>query len=111
MQVHARIQKILSVGVQIPRGGLTENFNMAKINNLAIPGVGVGVGGGPDPLPPPPSPSGSAHEVHLYLILLTIHVYCASLDFSPHRGSCLSFNLAKINYTLCFKDLSHVELI
>ena len=26
--------------VQIPRRGLTENFNMAKINNLAILGVG-----------------------------------------------------------------------
>ena len=39
--------------VQIPRTGLTENFNMAKINNLAIPGGG---GGGPDPLPPPPPP-------------------------------------------------------
>ena len=24
-------------GVQIPRRGLTENFNMAKINNLATP--------------------------------------------------------------------------
>ena len=41
-------------GVQIPRRGLTENFNMAKINNLAIPG-GVGVR---TPCPP----SGSAHE-------------------------------------------------
>ena len=27
-------------GVQSPRRGLTENFNMAKINNLAIPGGG-----------------------------------------------------------------------
>ena len=36
-------------GVQIPRRGLMEIFNMAKINNLAIPG-----GGGPDPLSPPP---------------------------------------------------------
>ena len=38
--IHARIQKIFSGwgggGVQIPRRGLTENFNMAKINNLAI---------------------------------------------------------------------------
>ena len=33
-------------GVQIPRRGLMENFNMAKINNLAIPG-----GSGP-PVPP-----------------------------------------------------------
>ena len=42
-------------GVQIPRRGLTENFNMAKINNLAIPGAGRGVGVGsrpPVPLPP-----------------------------------------------------------
>ena len=29
-------------------GGMTENFNMEKINNLAIPGWG-----GPDPLSPP----------------------------------------------------------
>ena len=28
-------------GSKIPRRGLTENFNMAKINNLAIPGGGV----------------------------------------------------------------------
>ena len=39
--IHARIQKIFSGGgggrgVQIPRRGLTENFNMAKISNLAI---------------------------------------------------------------------------
>ena len=41
-------------GVEIPRRGLTENFNMAKINNLAIPGGG---GSGP-PVPPldPPMP-------------------------------------------------------
>ena len=38
-------------GVQIPRRGLTENFNMAKINNLAIPGVGSG-----PPVPPPLDP-------------------------------------------------------
>ena len=36
-------------GVQIPRRGLTENFNMAKINNLAILGE-------PDPPPPLDSP-------------------------------------------------------
>ena len=48
---HARIQKIFSRGVQVSRRGLTENFNMAKINNLAIQG-----GSGP-PVPP----SGSAH--------------------------------------------------
>ena len=58
--MHARIQKFSrgwggGGGVQIPRKGLTENFSMAKINNLAIPG-----GGGPDPLPPPPF--GSAHD-------------------------------------------------
>ena len=39
-------------GVQIPRKGLTENFNMAKVNNLAIP-VGGGGGSGPPPPPPP----------------------------------------------------------
>ena len=44
---------MFSGGVQIPRKGLTENFNMAKINNLAIPG---GVGGGPDPPSPPLDP-------------------------------------------------------
>ena len=36
-------------GSKFPEGGLTENFNMAKINNLAIQG-----GGGSEPLPPPP---------------------------------------------------------
>ena len=36
-------------GVQIPRRGLTENFNMAKINNLAIPVGGGGGGGGSGP--------------------------------------------------------------
>ena len=36
-------------GVHIPRRGLTENFNMAKINNLAIQG-----GGGPVRTPCPP---------------------------------------------------------
>ena len=40
-------------GVQIPRRGLMENFNMAKTYNLAIPG-----GGGRTPCP---TPSGSAH--------------------------------------------------
>ena len=51
--LHARNQKIFSGGVHIPRRGLTENFNMAKINNVVIPGGG----GGPDPLPPPPPPT------------------------------------------------------
>ena len=50
---HARIQKIFSGGGggggQIPRRGLTENFNMAKIHNLAIPGGG----GVRTPCPPP----------------------------------------------------------
>ena len=55
---HARIQKIFSGGVQIPRRGLTENFNMAKINNLAIPGGGGG-GSGP-PVPPLDPPMGLA---------------------------------------------------
>ena len=50
MTSHARIQKIFSGGVQIPRRGLTENFNMAKINNLAIPG------GVPTPCPTPLDP-------------------------------------------------------
>ena len=59
---HARIQKIFSGwgrgvgggwgGVQIFRRGLTENFNIAKTNNLAFPG-----GGGPDPLSRPLDPS------------------------------------------------------
>ena len=44
-------ENFLRVGVQIPRRGLAQNFNMAKINNLAIPG-----GSGP-PVPP----SVSAH--------------------------------------------------
>ena len=37
-------------------GGLTENFNMAKNNNLAFPGGGVRT---------PCPPSGSAHAVGL----------------------------------------------
>ena len=41
---HARTQKKFSRGGggggQIPRRGLTENFNMAKFNNLALPGGG-----------------------------------------------------------------------
>ena len=46
-------------GVPIPRRGLTENFNMAKINNLAIPG------GVQTPCPPSPPPnSGSAHVLY-----------------------------------------------
>ena len=43
-------------GFQIPRRDLKENFNMAKINNLAIPGGGGGSG-------PPVPPSGSAHGI------------------------------------------------
>ena len=53
--IHARIQKIFSGGgVQIPRRGLTENFNMAKINNLAI--ITRWGGRGPDPLSTPLDP-------------------------------------------------------
>ena len=56
-------------GVQIPRRDLTENFNMAKINNLAIPGGG---GGGLDPLSPPLDPLVEINKVcervlHFYL--------------------------------------------
>ena len=40
-------------GFQIPRRGLTENFKMAKIKNLAIPGRGGGVR---TPCPPPLDP-------------------------------------------------------
>ena len=47
-------------GVQIPRRGLTENFNMAKINNLAIPGGGGG-GSGP-PVPPLDPPMNGKRE-------------------------------------------------
>ena len=48
-------------GVQIPRRGPTENFNMEKINNLAMPGGG---GGGPDPLSPPPPMHPSHYPRH-----------------------------------------------
>ena len=51
-------------GVQIPRRGLTENFNKAKNNYLAIPGGGGG--GGSDTLSPPPP--GSAHALVLCFI-------------------------------------------
>ena len=60
--IHARIQKIFSWGgggVQIPRRGLTENFNMAEINNLAIIIRRGGSSG------PPVTPSGSAHAIGL----------------------------------------------
>ena len=58
--------------IQIPRRGLTENFNMAKINNLAIPGGGwVGRWGG-GCSGPAVLPSGSAHvDVFAYLLFLT----------------------------------------
>ena len=52
-------RKFSQGGVQIPRRGLTENFNMAKFHNLAILGGGGGGGGVQTPCPPP---SGSAHE-------------------------------------------------
>ena len=50
-------------GVQIPRRGLTENFNMAKINNLAI--ITRCVCGGGKRSGPPVTPSGSAHAIGL----------------------------------------------
>ena len=54
-------ENFLSGGVQIPRRGLTENFNMAKINNLAIPG------GVRTPCPP----SGSAYvETYSFITVL-----------------------------------------
>ena len=52
-------RKFSQGGVQIPRRSLTENFNMAKINNLAMPGGGGGGGGGGTPVPP----YGSAHDL------------------------------------------------
>ena len=56
-QVHALIQKIFSRGggpnsQKGSDGKFQENFNKAKINNLAIPGGGGGGVGGPDPLSP-----------------------------------------------------------
>ena len=67
--IHARIQKFFSGGgggvggeVQIPRRGLTENINMAKINNLAIITSWSGGGGRSGP---PVTPSGSAHAIGL----------------------------------------------
>ena len=51
-------------GVQIPRRGITENFNMAKINNLAIITRREG-GGGVRRSGPPVTPSGSAHAFGL----------------------------------------------
>ena len=79
--IHARIKKIFSGGggrggggeVQIPRRGLTENFNMTiqtKIDNLAIftRGGGGGWGGG---FGPPVTPSGSAHAIGLRFRIVT----------------------------------------
>ena len=37
MRGSRKISQVGGGGVQIPRRGLTENFNMAKDNNLAIP--------------------------------------------------------------------------
>ena len=49
-------------GVQIPRRGLAENFNMAKNNNLAIPGVGEVR----TPVPPLDSPMYAYLSGHFY---------------------------------------------
>ena len=46
-------------GVQTPKRGLTENFNMAKNNNLAVPGGGVRT---------PCPPSGFAHGRYISFI-------------------------------------------
>ena len=46
--INQYMRRNVSQGGGGPRRGLTENFNMAKTNNLAIPE------GGPDPLSPPP---------------------------------------------------------
>ena len=61
-------------GVQIPKRGLTENFNMAKINNLAIPG------GSGRPVPPPLDPPMRCQDFHIFtqvldfvIIVLFIH--------------------------------------
>ena len=61
-------------GVQIPRRGLTENFNMAKINNLAIPG---GVGSVP-PVPPLDPPM-FATLIIQSLFFLSLKVQASSL--------------------------------
>ena len=69
MNLHAQIQKIFSGEggrVQIPIRGLTENFNMAKINNMAI-SEGSG---------PPVPPSGSAHDLKKKLTPWVIHTQC-----------------------------------
>ena len=58
-------------GVQSPRRGLTENFNMVKINDLAIPGGG----GGPDPLPPPPLDPPMKKKVSYVLKRCTFKLY------------------------------------
>ena len=50
--------------VQIPRRVLAENFNTAKINNLAIPGRGGG-GSGP-PVPPLDPPMDAYLSGHFY---------------------------------------------
>ena len=54
-------------GGQSPRSGLTENFNMANINNLAFPG-----GGGSGP--PVPS-SVSAHDMFRLFVFPSCSVF------------------------------------
>ena len=57
-------------GPNSKKGSLTENFNMAKINNLAIPGGG---GGGGVRTPSPP----------LYPPMKEVHV-CVNNKSLPH---------------------------
>ena len=79
---HAWIQKIFSEGVQIPKRDLTENFNMAKTNNLAIP-WGYG---------PPVPPSGSAHGSKIRKIDIPLQTpffakqRCGLRGYLLHRG-------------------------
>ena len=80
-------------GYQIPRRGLTENFNMAKINDLAIQG------GGGVRTPCPPPTSGSAHvqcqmqillpakENAIYNIQLAVKIQILQINVSWKIGS------------------------
>ena len=82
-------------GGQIPRRGLTENFNMTKINNLTIPWGGGGSG---PPVPPTMDPP-----------MLWLHIqylYCYNLNILSHatKDTRQSFDVTEVKielYWLC----------
>ena len=81
-------------GGPIPRKSLTENFNMTKINNLAIPG-----GSGP----PVSTPPGSAHA-HLKYRMYKTAQKCYWLIFQIQSVlNCFARLNTKLNDVKCRK--------